>query len=165
MPAAKERVKLICAGCGTEFYRLESQLGRGRGRYCSKACSGKAKQHGTKLFCAFCDSPFYRRFGEQDHEKQFCSRRCYTEWRAMYRSPDTYLKTGRVHTHRVVAEAVLGRPLAENEVVHHIDSDKQNNHPSNLAVFPNQSYHARCHGGGMTDEELRRFSLLKASDS
>ena len=37
--------------------------------------------------------------------------------------------------HRVVAEQTLGRPLEKGEVVHHIDGDKKNNHPSNLVVY------------------------------
>lgn len=162
MAKATERVNLTCAECGIAFARLPCQLGRGRGRFCSKACLGKSKRNGSQLHCAMCDSRFYRRFGEQDigeREKQFCSRQCYTDWRAANRSVDTYLKTGHVHTHRVVAEAVLGRRLTAEEVVHHIDENKQNNHPSNLAVFPTQAHHARCHFGGMSDEELRGFSL------
>ena len=56
------------------------------------------------------------------------------------------------HTHRVVAEATLGRPLTKSEVVHHIDGNKRNNNPSNLMVFPTQADHAAWHaaheGGG-----------------
>ena len=162
MPITKPRIKIICVECGKDFYLLECQIIGGR-RFCSRDCLGKSKRNGSTLYCALCDTPFYRRFGEQDlgvRVNQFCSRQCYMEWRAIHRSPDTYLKTGRVHTHRVVAEATLGRPLTEDEVVHHIDSNKQNNHPANLAVFPNQATHARCHGGGMSSEELRRFSLI-----
>lgn len=164
MPARKERKSIICPECGIEFNRLACQLTRGRGKYCSKACLGKSKRHGSSLFCALCDSPFYRRFGEQDlgeRENQFCSRKCYGEWRVINRSPGTYPRTGSIHRHRIVAEAVLGRPLLPKEIVHHIDEDRTNFHPSNLAVFPDQSFHARCHFGKMSDEELRGFSIVK----
>ena len=64
----------------------------------------------------------------------------------------TYTKTYGRHTHRVVAEQMLGRPLLKGEVVHHIDGNKRNNHPDNLMVFPSQSEHVRGHashrGGG-----------------
>lgn len=56
----------------------------------------------------------------------------------------TYTKTFGRHTHRVVAEQILGRPLKEGEIVHHIDGNKRNNDPSNLMVMT-QSEHCRLH--------------------
>ena len=91
---------------------------------------------------------------------QFCSRECYGEYRGLWRK--SYQKSGARHLHRIVAEAVLGRPLASGEVVHHIDGDKHNNHPWNLAVLPLQSVHARCHFGVMLPEELDSYRLVKA---
>ena len=49
------------------------------------------------------------------------------------------------HTHRIVAEQMLGRPLRPGEVVHHIDEDKRNNSPENLMVFSTQAEHAAWH--------------------
>lgn len=49
------------------------------------------------------------------------------------------------YVHRWAAEKKLGRRLRSGEVVHHIDRDKTNNHPSNLYVFPNQAAHDRAH--------------------
>ena len=61
-------------------------------------------------------------------------------------SRDWYVRhQNGVMVHRTVAESVLGRPLTDIEIVHHEDEDKQNNHPSNLIVFPNQAAHARHH--------------------
>lgn len=57
----------------------------------------------------------------------------------------TYEKTYGRHTHRVVAERMLGRPLRPGEVVHHIDGNKRNNDPENLMVFPSQKEHAAWH--------------------
>lgn len=48
--------------------------------------------------------------------------------------------------HRVVAELMAGRSLRPNEVVHHKDGDKTNNHPSNLEIMDaieHASLHAR----------------------
>jgi hypothetical protein len=163
MPPRKPRVSLTCVQCGKAFELLECQMGRGRGRFCSKACGGLAKRTGSELFCAWCDATFYRHPSEQDMGKrvnQFCSRPCYMAWRAANRSPRTYPKIGQTHTHRLVAETVLGRPLAAGEVVHHIDLNKHNCDPSNLAVFPDQATHVRCHAGKMPHDELRRFSLV-----
>ena len=57
----------------------------------------------------------------------------------------TYRKYLGRHEHRRVAEQKLGRPLRAGEVVHHIDGNKQNNAPSNLAILPSQSVHAQLH--------------------
>ena len=52
------------------------------------------------------------------------------------------------HEHRRLAEAKLGRPLKAGEVVHHLDGNKLNNDPANLAVLPSQSEHCKAHGFG-----------------
>jgi DNA-directed RNA polymerase subunit RPC12/RpoP len=57
----------------------------------------------------------------------------------------SYPKIKGRHIHRVVAEMKLGRPLSSEEVVHHIDGDKNNNDPKNLMVLPSQKEHARLH--------------------
>jgi hypothetical protein len=57
----------------------------------------------------------------------------------------TYTKTFSKHTHRIVAEEKLGRPLKKGEIVHHIDENKRNNDPDNIEIFPSQAEHARHH--------------------
>lgn len=52
---------------------------------------------------------------------------------------------GWVYEHRVIAEDMLGRPLYDDEEVHHLDEDKLNNHPENLLVLPG-SQHMKLHG-------------------
>ena len=68
----------------------------------------------------------------------------------------TYTKRLGRHEHRVVAEQMLGRPLREGEVVHHMDGNKKNNAPENLLVFPSQKKHAAWHArkGGDADERF-----------
>lgn len=53
-------------------------------------------------------------------------------------------KRGYIYEHQYMAEQMLGRPLTENEVVHHIDKNKRNNDPSNLLVLTKQE-HSRLH--------------------
>ena len=47
-----------------------------------------------------------------------------------------------IRVHRLVAEHALGRALATREVVHHLDGNRDNNHPANLAVLSSQRVHA-----------------------
>lgn len=42
---------------------------------------------------------------------------------------------GYVREHILIAEEVIGRPLADDEVVHHINGIKDDNRPDNLAVM------------------------------
>lgn len=49
-----------------------------------------------------------------------------------------------VREHRLVMEAKIGRYLEPEEVVHHIDGNKQNNDPSNLELFSRNSEHLRA---------------------
>lgn len=51
---------------------------------------------------------------------------------------------GWIYEHRVIAEEFMGRPLRDDEEVHHLDEDKLNNHPENLLVLPN-SQHLKLH--------------------
>lgn len=47
--------------------------------------------------------------------------------------------------HRIVAENMLGRPLNEGEVVHHMDQIRSNNYPDNLLVLSGPM-HSKLHG-------------------
>lgn len=51
-----------------------------------------------------------------------------------------------MYAHRVSAEVKIGRLLTEEEVVHHKDGNKSNNHADNLEVLKCSSDHCRLHG-------------------
>lgn len=56
--------------------------------------------------------------------------------------------------HVQIVEAVIGRELPEQAVVHHWDGDKTNNINANLLVCPNEAYHRLIH---------RRMRAMKES--
>jgi len=158
----KERLKLNCLECDKPHYKLECQLKKGRGKFCSKECANKSRQHGETIKCSFCSSEFYRRFGEQKNSiNQFCSKECYSNDRILKAKKTTYLKFGSVHRHIFIAEKALGRKLLKGEIVHHIDEDKQNNLIENLAILPSQKFHAEVHFGKIQFEEYKLINLIK----
>lgn len=68
-------------------------------------------------------------------------------------------KHGYVLHHRVVMENFLGRLLNPNEIVHHKDENKLNDHPSNLEVLT-AGAHASEHG----KSKGRKWCVLKCPE-
>ena len=64
--------------------------------------------------------------------------------------------------HRLIAEQTIGRPLTSNEVVHHIDGNKQNNDPANLVVLT-RAEHSKLHATGQTKPPQTCAKLAKAN--
>ena len=96
----------------------------------------------------FCSAVCRNRFYNADKNKELMTPAVREKLRAArLGSGDAtgYEKTYGRHTHRVVAEKILGRPLKKGEVVHHLDGNKRNNAPENLVVFSSQAEHAKWH--------------------
>lgn len=57
--------------------------------------------------------------------------------------PNARKHTPYILEHRLVMEAMIGRYLLPEEVVHHRDKNKQNNHTNNLQLFSENAEHLR----------------------
>lgn len=157
----KQRKELLCLECGQIHFKLECQLTRGRGKFCSRECANKHRQHRSVVVCTFCKHEFLRRFGEQGISiTQFCSTKCYSNYRLLKSKKTTYLKCGKKHIHILIAEKSLNRKLTNGEVVHHIDGDRHNNSIHNLAILPSQNIHAKIHFGNYDFEKHKLINLM-----
>lgn len=95
----------------------------------------------------------YRMDKKQWKKARFCSIECLNTERARTRGIGKPLKVqigkgiGRVRVlaHRLAAETSVGRKLKPLEVVHHLDSNRENNDASNLFLFRNNGAHSRWH--------------------
>jgi len=57
------------------------------------------------------------------------------------------LKSGSkwIFEHDQIAESILGRPLNEEEIIHHVNEKKWDNRPENLDLFETQALHQKFH--------------------
>lgn len=107
--------------------------------------------------CVICGKIFLPRKPSRQETQVACSARCRNtynshvsqeqRWQKLRDAGEgkAYRKTKGKHTHRVVMERILGRPLLPGEIVHHKDGNYLNNHPDNLELLNNQSEHASIH--------------------
>lgn len=70
-----------------------------------------------------------------------------------------------IFEHKYIMEQYLHRKIKPEERIHHIDSNKKNNHISNLVIFPNNKSHVHFHRQikqfGMTRPRILEINNLK----
>lgn len=143
-----------CNVCGADFVTYPSKIARGRGKYCSRSCSMPVTNKALKK------AGEVTRFveGQEAHNKQgytyTIARKGGNKYRLILK-PEHPLanKRGYVREHRLVMSEHLGRPLSDDEVVHHIDENPMNNSIDNLELMSGAD-HRRIH---LKDNVHRRW--------
>lgn len=129
-------VQRHCDVCGRLYETFKWKLARGWGRTCGGSCAAKmgARSRENK-------GPKWRKAPRETLR--------FNNGYKMRKVPSHPHadSQGYVMEHRLVAEMMLGRYLDPAKVVHHLDHDKTNNSPFNLAVFANNGDHIRFHLG------------------
>lgn len=142
--------ELTCEICGNKRKVISSYLKTRSGRFCSAKCRDFFfAQMPNYKFCIICGKKFKDR---KSGEKKYCSHTCYAESlkRSSVSGSNKYITEivngKRVYQHRIVVEKWIGRKLKRNEIVHHKDGNRSNNHPTNLEIL-SQSQHLKKHFG------------------
>jgi hypothetical protein len=146
-----------CAQCGEYVgpQNFRNMYEYRRARYCNKDCYLAAhKAKFEDAVCPICNTTF-KRPANREQVKQFCSPKCQYKNNEKqghkYVTPQGYvaIKVGKhpmaysdgyILEHRLVMSQHLGRALATDEHIHHIDGNKQNNSIENLQIIENSEH-------------------------
>lgn len=143
-----------CERCGKEFLQTASRAKNGtvyRRKFCSQKCHREWQaEESTYRYVNADGYVVLQRHGKEAKPTYHVSEL----------TPGGYLRRNvggrRVLEHRWVMEQHLGRPLADDEVVHHVNGDRQDNRLENLQLV--KAHHGkgqrfRCRSCGSHDVE------------
>lgn len=161
------RKTLNCVQCSKEIttnsYAAQTK------KYCSRSCADIGKKIPVPHFdCAQCGKNRARRkFGNKsgyDYTTKHCSKQCANDalrkegWCTDKHGYKCAVFNGKqVFEHRAIMESMIGRKLALEETVHHINGDRADNRPANLELWSSR------HGKGqrVSDKVAFAVSLLR----
>ena len=135
-----KQVLIPCDECSKIFLKKKSKLRKVN--FCSRECMDK---YNSKRFHNYneIENPMNAKGRTIDERFEMRMRRKNSRDR-IGKETHTYNKQLGEPEHRKIMRLKLGRPLRDDEIVHHKDGDLNNNKPSNLQVMT-RGEHARMH--------------------
>lgn len=131
MSTRSKTVQRVCKACNHQFFAEKGEVNRGCAIFCSRSCyfaSRKGTRMGPLNSCW--------KGGRVNHKGYIM---------VIKDSHPRRSKTGYVYEHVLVMEEHIGRFLTKEEVVHHINNQRNDNRIENLILFKNQSEHISHH--------------------
>lgn len=151
-----EWAQMTCKHCGEEFEAPRAWVKNGRRKYCSRRCHGlasvagrrKGRRHSEKSRRVMSDKATGRFLREKSSQWKGGRYKAGQYWHVMVATlPSDAQTLARQMTsrtyileHRIVAAQAIERAIRANEVVHHINGDKEDNRPENLEVVPRAAH-------------------------
>lgn len=158
MGAARLLPARPCRHCSTPFQPRANNNGPNRGKYCSVNCSNLGRSMPLLADPALIVEQW--RSGLSAREIAALHGSTWKHVARSLRENGVDVRPGRKdrgrggsRVYRKRAEQIAGRSLKAGECVHHLDGDRTNNAPSNLAIAASLSEHMRWHS------QLERIAL------
>lgn len=133
-------ILIPCDECGTVFPKNKSRIHKVN--FCCRKCMDTFN---SKRFTNYNENENPMNAKGRTVEQRFAMRnRRINAKDRVGKETHTYNKQMGELEHRRIMRLKIGRPLEENEVVHHKDGNPHNNKPSNLQIMT-RSEHTRLH--------------------
>lgn len=148
---------MVCDHCGKVFIHCNRHGNRNKHFFCSRECGWAAKKRKELVYCEWCGCQFEKKRSDiKRTNHNLCDRGCYQDFINLFQAGSkNQIVSGKV-LYRQLAEINLGRALANNEEVHHIDGDHCNNNKENLIVI-SKSKHMSIHAKSKRRDLNGRF--------
>ena len=146
-----------CDNCGRQFEYRGRHKKRNAHFFCCDECYKEYKTKKIYVNCDWCGKPIYKKRSDVARNKHnFCDPSCYIDYINFEKAGAPNQIVCGTPLHRSLAKMKLGRALKENEEVHHIDGNHNNNDLENLMVLT-ASEHAKIHAAQKERDTSGRF--------